>query len=127
MTYNEIASGGIVCGGLVDITYIPLVGGVEIGGCSIISTSHRHVTSYGVGDILYDIAKARRGVLEKIVIKQILVCKTKFTGGAIVVLYKDTFNALWNEYDLVDFDDAKEIAENYYLDLIADLEKIGQC
>jgi hypothetical protein len=107
MTYNEISAGGI-----------------RVHGCAIITKAHIYTTLYGVGDIVYNIDKAKMGILEKVVIKELIQAKPKFTSGIFVVLYKDTLNALWNEYDLVTYEDAKALAETYYENLLADLAKI---
>jgi hypothetical protein len=99
-------------------------GGVKTSGCAIVFVPHITYTAFGVGDILYNIHKARRGVLEKVVIKQIIPAKTILTNGLFVVLYKDTLNGLWNEYDLVTLADAKLIAETYYQNLLDDLAEL---
>jgi hypothetical protein len=104
MTYNEIG-----------------LGGLRVSGCWVITVSHIYITAYGIGDILYDVKKARRGVLERIVIKQIVPVKQSLTGGQFVALYKDTLNGLWNENDLVSSATAKAMAENYYTQLLAQI------
>jgi hypothetical protein len=107
MIYNEIGSGG-----------------VKLRGCAKYSENHIYTTIFGVGDILYNIDKARRGVLEKVVIKQIIPINTRFTYGQFKVLYKDTLNALWNERDLVTLGQAQTIAVAYYGQLLEDLQEL---
>lgn len=104
MEYNELGSGG-----------------VGSAGCAVISMYHVYTTLYGIGDVLYNIDKARRGVLEKVVIKQIIRVKPSLTMGQFKVMYKDTLNGLWNEYDLVTPDQAQALALAYYNKLLADL------
>ena len=89
MTYNEIGSGGTMIGGFVLPTVL-----------------HPVLTRFVPGEALYNVAKARRGVLEKVIVKAVRTVTNKRTLGASRVLYIDTFNALWNEYDLVRPDEA---------------------
>jgi hypothetical protein len=111
MIYNEIGHGGI-----------------KVRGCGINSISHIYEIAFEIGDILYNIYKAKRGILEKVVIKQIVTVKMQKIKGKLVVIYKDTFNALWNEWDLVDFATAKGLAEAYYDQLAEDYENLtNQC
>lgn len=107
MIYNETMSGGAV-----------------VNSCASIFTSHIYTTLYGIGDALYSAPKARRGVLEKIVIKQIVPIKASLVGGMFVVMYKDTFNGLWNEDELITLDDAKALAIAYYNFLLAQIQDI---
>lgn len=109
MTYNEVGSGG-----------------AKTGGCVIVLVSHQYVTMFGIGDILYNIHKARKGVLEKVVIKELVPIKQSLTYGQFRVIYKDTLNALWNETDLVDLETAKDLAEEYYEDLLARIAALEQ-
>lgn len=118
MTYNETGSGGVIVGG-PDVYY-----GVIIGGCAVVTITRLFVTAFAEGDIVYNIHAARKGVLEKIVIKQVIVVNPQ---GVFVSLYKDTLNALWNEKDLVNYTYAKAYAENYYINLLAELEKLQRC
>ncbi len=107
MIYDEIGSGG-----------------VNTKGCAYYDRTHIYTTKFGVGDILYNIYKARRGKLEKVVIKQILPIKTIYTGGQFKVMYKDTLNGLWNEWDLVILADAKALSLAYYEALLEDLAEL---
>lgn len=124
MTYNHTGSGGILAAGSSSIYGVysrSTSGGVKISGCWPIVVSHIYTTQYGVSDIVYNVRKARKGVLEKIVIKEIVPVKMSLTGGQFLAMYRDTLNGLWNERDLVSSATAVALAEDYYVDL---LEKI---
>jgi hypothetical protein len=96
MTYDEVGSGGL-----------------EAGGCVITSALHPQITAFGVGDTLYSMTKARRGVLEKVVIKSVRSILNKRTLAVRTTLYVDTLNALWNEWDLVPYGTALTLAEEH--------------
>lgn len=110
MTFNEIGSGGAI-----------------ISGCSLISFVDILYTTFAQGDVGYNVNKARVGVLEKVVIKKQKAIRNLKTHGKLTVLYIDTFNALWNESDLVSLSNAKTIAVNYLQGLLEDLDKIKNC
>ena len=102
-------------------------GGVLIKSCSFIRFVQQVYTKYFPRDILYNIHAARKGKLEKIVLKERLVSNFKKTYGRLNVVYKDTFNGLWNESDLVEYAEAYEIANAYYQDLLLEVEKLKDC
>lgn len=110
MTYDEVGSGG-----------------VEIGGCLTIEILYPRVTALGVGDTLYSIAKARRGKLEKVVIKAVRTVTSRRTYGSNRVIYQDTLNGLWNEYDLVLHEEALALITIYNYARQADLERLASC
>lgn len=87
MTYDETGSGGLT---------------VEGCGLATLLRNNLYVERYRAGNILYAAHRARKGVLEKVVIK-------KVSG----YLYTDTLNGIWNEEDLVEFDDAVVLVETY--------------
>jgi len=108
--YNEIGAGGSV-----------------VASCALITFLDQVHTAYGAGDVLYDLRKARLGVLEKIVIKKQRIVQNIKTYGELRILYTDTHNALWNEWDLVSFSVAQALAANYLQDLLSDLNQIDSC
>lgn len=110
MTYTEVGSGGILA-----------------TGCSGVVYYNNVRTLYGAGDILYDVHKARKGVLQKVVIKGQRVIQSKKTHGLIVALYVDTYNGLWNESDLVQHEQAVLLATAYYEKYLVDLAKLDSC
>jgi hypothetical protein len=102
-------------------------GGIKLAGCIVEEFFKNYNTLYGPGDVVYSLIKANRGVLEKVIIKSQKLIKSKKTYNRFVVLYTDTLNGLWNESDLIEFDDAKLIAENYWFDKLVDIENIKKC
>ncbi len=110
MIYNEVATGG-----------------AELGGCSVVVYTDVVVTQYGPGDILYSLAKAKKGVLEKVVIRKQHIVNPIFVHGGLVVYYEDSFHSLWNESDLTTHQNAVDLATAYYELLIAQSEAIKTC
>lgn len=110
MTYDEVGSGG-----------------VATGGCSVVEALYPRVTAIGVGDTLYSISKARRGKLEKVVIKAVRTVTSRRTYGSNRVIYQDTLNGLWNEHDLVLHEEAIALIAIYNLARQADLERMVAC
>jgi hypothetical protein len=109
-TYNETTSGGL-----------------KISGCFLVKIIRSLQTLYGPGDIVYNIHKARKGTLEKVVIKEQKAIKNKKTMGKFLFMYTDTFNGLWNEWDLIRLPLAKSLAEDYLLNLLTEVEKLDKC
>lgn len=101
--------------------------GAKITGCAVIIYTKTYTTLFGAGDIVFSLEKARRGVLEKVVIKKQKLINVLKTGGKFEVMYIDTLNALWNEWELVSHEDAIEIAQGYYENLLAKAEKLSKC
>jgi hypothetical protein len=104
MTYNETGSGGLF-----------------VFCCAATSGSHIFETAFSPRDVLYNVYKARHGIMERVVIKEIVPCKLYITQGLFRAMYRDTFNALWNEWDLVSFTDAQALAIAYWERLRDDL------
>ncbi len=102
-------------------------GGLVLKGCALIAYKKQYHIAYAAGDIAYNVNKARKGVLEKIVIKQARFFQNKKTLGAFSVIYVDTFNALWNERDLVGHAQAKSLAEYFLLNLLEKIERLDKC
>lgn len=109
-TYNEIGTGG-----------------ATISSCAWIKFLDQLHTIWGAGDIVYNVDKAKRGVLEKVVIKKQTITRNIKTHGQYSVLYTDTFNALWNEWDLVTFAEAQLLSVIYLEQLLVELGKIEAC
>lgn len=109
-TYNEIGTGG-----------------ATLTSCAWIKFLDQLKTTWGAGDIVYNVNKAKRGVLEKIVVKKQIITRNIRTHGQYSVLYTDTLNALWNEWDLVTFEEAQLLAVTYLEQLLVELGKIETC
>ncbi len=110
MIYDEVGSGGSTA-----------------AGCIVVGMLHPSVTTFGIGDTVYNVQKARRGVLEKVMIKSIRAVTSRRTRGVNRVLYVDTFNGLWNERDLVPFGTAMALAEVYYMNLMNAAAQLASC
>jgi hypothetical protein len=102
-------------------------GGVEVKSCSLIRYIQQVYTKYFARDILYNIHAARKGKLEKIVLKERLVSNFKRTYGRLNVVYKDTYNGLWNESDLIEYADAYALAQAYFEKMMMEAEKLKDC
>jgi len=89
-------------------------GKVNFYGCFKYRKFIGHKHKYNVGDILYYLPKAEKGKLEKIVVKKVHVVRFIETYGQPKFLYIDTYNSIYNEYDLVYEGEALLIAKTYY-------------
>jgi hypothetical protein len=99
-------------------------GGTKVSGCALITYCKTYLTLYAPGDITYNIHKAKRGVLEKAVIKRHKIINANKTGGIFQVMYVDTLNGLWNEWDLISHSQAIALATAYYEGLLEDASKL---
>lgn len=88
-------------------------GVVKIRGCSEVSGKFYYVTKFGERSPAYVKQKAIKGIIEKVVIKQVILQRSPKTYNQIVWLYKDTFNGLWNESDLLTHQEALDLATAY--------------
>lgn len=95
--YNEVSSGGL-----------------KTKGCSIENFIEFFDTLFHSGDVLFNIHKAKRGFLEKVVLKRHFInsCHRKF--GIIEIMYVDTLNAYWNESDLIERSLAESLVQSYF-------------
>ncbi len=85
-------------------------GSIKTGGCSAYDLSQNHPVKFSHGSIVYNCWQAtHKGVLEKLAIKSY-----RIVFGHDNVLYKDTFNRLWNEDDLCYQQEAIALAIAYY-------------
>lgn len=89
-------------------------GTIEFNSC----TKYRYLKAYPYkwlpGQIVYYKPKAQIGKLEKIVVKKVQVVRTRSTDGTVVFMYIDTFNSIYNEYDLISEIEALVLAKQYY-------------
>jgi hypothetical protein len=100
-------------------------GGVSVGGCAPTEKFIFLYFKYGEGSIVFNAAKAAKGVLEAIAIKHVRLVNNKRTYGKTLPLYQDTLNGLWNENELIPEDEARTIAGMYLAQQMA-LLKQGQ-
>jgi hypothetical protein len=118
MSYNYTASGTI-----------------RIGGCSDTFLQQYISIRYSIGSVLYLRQKALKGKLEKIAIRDVILPTSLNIWGSnlcnncnITPIYKDTYNSLYNESDLISYDEAIELATNYLIWYSAEVEnQVIQC
>jgi hypothetical protein len=94
-------------------TYVA-TGGLNAVGCSVTNKTIFIRTEFKEGDIAYESRLARKGKLEKMVIKKINVVNNLSTGGLYSINYQDTLNGIYLEKELVDEAAALVLAEDYY-------------
>jgi len=89
--------------------------------CGFSNTAYAISYLYSIGSILYSCPNARKGKLESVAIKKIL-------PRSGYVLYVDTFNRIWNENDLCEEANARELVITYWETLEAELlEELLNC
>jgi hypothetical protein len=102
-------------------------GGKIAGGCAVITYIKTYRTAFAAGDIVFNIDKATKGVLERIVIKRPKIINSARTGGHFEAMYVDTLNALWNEWDLVSHAEAIILVQLYYEELLEEAAALARC
>lgn len=105
----------------MDYTYTS-TGTIRFGGCASYSLYHVFTYAFAVGSIVYNERKARRGIFEKIFIKKVrpvskyvIFSKNNVPETRFKALYIDSLNAYWNEDELVSYDMASALVDDYYL------------
>ena len=121
-TFNETSSGGVVIQGAFTRSYTyEGSGGVEVYNCATVGNAYFISTRYGPGDIAFSIFAAKKGVLEKVCIKTVaLNCITRAcarSGAGCFPLYKDKYNSVWLDENLVTQAEAIDLAQAY-IDII---------
>jgi len=71
-----------------------------------------YFVDFGVGDVACTKPSAVKGIIEKIVVKEIKVAEST-TINQISYIYKDNLNQLWNSDELITYAAAKLLAQNY--------------
>lgn len=102
-------------------------GGAKTGGCAGVKVSRFIPTSFQVNDNAYVRDSALKGIIEKVVVKEIIVTKNGFTYNQYLVKYKDTFNRLYIEGDLLDEYHALLLIEAYLERRQADADAHPPC
>ena len=104
----------------MDYTYVASGGLRVIGGAGYTEVHFAHY-AYAVGSVVFSRPKAEEGVYYKICVKKVL-WPTDTLSFENPPIYVDTFNAWWNEEDLVEYDDAVDIVQSYNIAKAAALE-----
>lgn len=109
-TYNETSSGG-----------------ASLRGCATVEYIDFYLTTFGVGDILYNKFKATKGILEKVVIRKVHMVPREFVYGGLFFYYEDNLHSLWNEEDLVSHEEAVDLSIAYYELVALEEERLDKC
>lgn len=81
---------------------------------------------FNPGDLVYLQYKAIKGILEYVVIKKLKIVDRTIQGyGQCVTLYVDTWNALYNEDDLVTLEEANSLISTYQYNQRLNAQKAG--
>ena len=106
---------------MTDFTYT--AGGIfNLVGCPELDIVHSIPVAYPVGTVAYDRISANRGRMEAIAIKKVMVFHNRKTFGQARLVYKDTLNSLYTDYDLISHDDAKARVIAYLYRKIAEID-----
>lgn len=85
-------------------------GTINLIGCGLYRKKINVYYKWAEGSILFSKEKAQKGRLEEIYIKTVLLNRSFNT---IIPIYKDSYNSLWNEEDLVDANEAVLLIQEY--------------
>jgi len=77
------------------------------GGCAVVVRSYQMDNEFAIRDIAYVKKSAQKGILEQVAIKEIIINPNG------VLVYKDTFNALHGEDDLITESEAIALAQQF--------------
>lgn len=91
-------------------------GRVRVNGCAGLSLEKNYPALYAVGDRVWIRQKAARGKFESVVVKRVRIKVTdapSYGGVEIVVVYADTFNRVWIEFELASQAEAETLVESY--------------
>jgi hypothetical protein len=108
----------------MDFTYIA-TGQINVGGCSDYLSQEILYWQFAVNSIVFSKPAALKGKYERIAIKEVIfnnignMCR----GCNYRPIYKDSYNALWSEEELVAYSDAVEIVDNFYVVQAARIER----
>lgn len=81
--------------------------------CAISAKKVLVIYKFAEGSVVFSCAKAAKGTLEKLVIKEVRLLNNNKTYLHWVPLYIDTLNGIWNENELCSELDARNLAVNY--------------
>ena len=91
--------------------------GVEFSGAASTAYSIYFEYKWGENSIVYVKDKARRGILERVAIKRVVLNSGPKTYDKIIPVYVDTLNSYWNEDDLILEDEARDLISDYIASL----------
>ena len=85
-------------------------GTINLYGCGLYRKKINVYYKWAERSILFSKEKARKGRLEEVYIKTVLLNRSY---NQITPIYKDSYNSLWNEEDLVDANEAILLIQEY--------------
>lgn len=110
----------------MDFTY-EATGGLNTIGCADCVFEKYVYYAFGIGSIVFSKPKAIRGVYARVCIKNVLWPEDE-PDYRFPPLYVDTFNACWNEEDLISYTDAVALVTAYNVALgLAHEDFIANC
>jgi len=89
-------------------------GGADLGFCVNYWKINNYPHKWNVGDLLFIVPSAHKGILEKVTIKQVKLISKQLTNGVIYFLYIDTTNGIYQEDELTTEYNALIIAKRYF-------------
>jgi hypothetical protein len=98
-------------------------GTIKLDGCVCPTKQIYLYYKWSENSFAYLKYKAQKGVMERIAIKRVIINKNARTAYADVVLYQDTLNSLYNESDLITEDEAKYLAQIYWLTQLEEYQR----
>jgi hypothetical protein len=84
-------------------------GKINLTGCGAVFKSINFISKYQKGDTVWLYHKAKKGILESITVKELRILGGGFSSNKVVCIYLDTYNSLYNEYDLIPLSKALEL------------------
>ena len=100
-------------------------GGVAVGGCVEAWHVLTFTYEFAENDAAFYKRKAENGILKEVVIKEVQIGQDQYNKDFIV--YKDTWNAIWNENELIPEQEAINTAISYYETQITQLQLVEFC
>ena len=91
----------------------------------ILTVNNKNYTvKYAENAFVYIIKEAQKGILRYVVIKKHDLKISAITFDQPIVLYTDTLNGLWNEYELCPQSSALTMATTYFQNLITEINEL---
>lgn len=98
-------------------------GTIIVEGCTCPKKEIYLYYKWPENSIAYLKYKAEKGIMERVAIKKVIINKNYATKLAEVVLYQDTMNSLYNENDLITEEEAKYLAQVFWLTQLENYKK----
>ena len=108
------------------MNYTYIAGGqISIGGCSDYQAWAFAYWRYAVNSIVFSKLAALKGKYERVAIKEVIFTDQSNMCRACnyTPMYKDSYNSLWDEQELVPYSEAVELVDNYYLRIEALIQR----